>query len=228
VSTGQLLVITKTPVAGHSKTRLSPPCTPEQAVAIASAALDDTLDAVRATDVTRRVVVLDGDPRGLDLDGCAVVPQVSGSLGTRLAAAFAGAMAGPGEDLPTLLIGSDTPQVTPDLLHACLARLIAAGPATATLGVAPDGGWWALGLHTPHPASVLADVAMSRDDTARCTRRALEATGLRVLDLPVLADIDFFPDAVVVAAGCGPRTRTRHVVAQVAAALAAEPRTETS
>ena len=46
-----------------------------------------------------------------------VVPQVDGDLGTRLAAAFADAMAdGP---VPTLLIGMDTPQVTPGLLVRC-------------------------------------------------------------------------------------------------------------
>jgi uncharacterized protein len=227
VSTGQLLVITKTPVAGRSKTRLTPPCTPEQAAAIASAALADTLDAVRATDVVRRVVALDGDPDALDLEGYVVVQQVDGDHGTRLAAAFADAMAGPGGGLPTLLIGMDTPQVTPPMLSACLARLVDAGPGTAALGVATDGGWWALGLHSPDPAAVLVDVAMSRTDTGRCTRRALEAAGSRVLDLPVLADIDHFPDAVAVAAECGPRTCTRRVVEEIAAALSGDLRTET-
>ena len=89
-----LLVITKAPVPGRSKTRLTPPCTPEQAAGIAAAAVGDTLDAVRATPVARRVVALDGEPGDLDLDGFDVVPQVEGDLGTRLAAAFADAMAG--------------------------------------------------------------------------------------------------------------------------------------
>ncbi|OMQ14327.1 glycosyltransferase, partial [Modestobacter sp. VKM Ac-2676] len=71
----QLLVITKAPVPGRSKTRLTPPCTPEQAAAIASAAVGDTLDVVRAAPVQRRVVALDGAPGGLDLSGCVVVPQ---------------------------------------------------------------------------------------------------------------------------------------------------------
>ena len=44
-----LAVIAKAPVAGRVKTRLTPPCTPEQAAALAEAALRDTLDAVRAT-----------------------------------------------------------------------------------------------------------------------------------------------------------------------------------
>ncbi|MCW2683538.1 MAG: uncharacterized protein JWP33_1451, partial [Blastococcus sp.] len=216
-----VLVITKAPVPGRSKTRLTPPCTPEQAAAIATAAVGDTLDAVRGTPVARRVVALDGDPADLDLSGCVVVPQVEGDLGTRLAAAFADAMAGPDGDRPTLLIGMDTPQVSPALLADCLARLGAAGPGTAVLGVAPDGGWWALGLHSPAVADVLPAVPMSRDDTAERTREALVGAGLAVLDLPVLTDIDHFPDAVSVAALCPPGSRTRTVVADVTAAVEA-------
>jgi glycosyltransferase A (GT-A) superfamily protein (DUF2064 family) len=217
--TAQLLVITKAPVPGRSKTRLTPPCTPEQAAAIASAAVGDTLDAVRGTPVVRRVVALDGDAGDLDLTGCVVVPQVEGDLGTRLAAAFADAMAGPDGARPTLLIGMDTPQVSPSLLADCLTRLAAAGPGTAVLGVAPDGGWWALGLHSPAAAEVLPAVPMSRDDTAERTREALVGAGLAVLDLPVLTDIDHFADAVSVAALCPPGSRTRTVVADVTAAV---------
>jgi glycosyltransferase A (GT-A) superfamily protein (DUF2064 family) len=213
----QVLVITKAPVPGRSKTRLTPPCTPDQAAGIAAAAVGDTLDTVRAAPVAGRVVALDGHPGRLDLDGFAVVAQVAGDLGTRLAAAFADAMAdGP---VPTVLIGMDTPQVTPELLGRCAALLESSGPSTAVLGTAPDGGWWALGLHSAEPAAVLADVPMSRDDTAVLTRSALEATGLTVLDLPQLTDIDHFPDALTVADQCPPASRTSRVVASVATAL---------
>jgi glycosyltransferase A (GT-A) superfamily protein (DUF2064 family) len=218
VSAVQLLVITKAPVPGRSKTRLTPPCTPEQAARIASAAVGDTLDAVRGADVARRVVALDGAPGDLDLSGCVVVPQAEGDLGVRLVAAFADAMAGDGA-LPTLLIGMDTPQVTPGLLADSLAALVEAGPGTAVLGTAPDGGWWALGLHSPEPATVLATVPMSREDTAEHTRKALEDAGLRVVDLPQLTDIDHFPDALAVAAQCPPGSRTSRVVTAVATDL---------
>jgi uncharacterized protein len=216
---GQLLVITKAPVPGRSKTRLSPPCTPGQAAEVAAAAVGDTLDAVRSTPVQRRVVALDGAPGSLDLSGCVVVPQVEGDLGTRLAHAFADAMTAPDGRLPTLLIGMDTPQVTPGLLADCLDRLVDAGPGTAVLGTAPDGGWWALGLHAPEGAEVLPGVPMSRADTAVRTRAALEEAGLTVLDLPALTDIDHFPAAVSVAALCPPGSRTRRAVDGIAAAL---------
>lgn len=217
MTTVQLLVITKAPVPGRSKTRLSPPCTPDQAAGIAAAAVGDTLDVVRAAPAAHRVVALDGHPGELDLGGFTVVAQVDGDLGARLAAAFADAMAdGP---VPTLLIGMDTPQVTPELLVRCAALLESAGPDTAVLGTAPDGGWWALGLHCAPPAAVLATVPMSRADTAVRTRAALERAGLTVLDLPQLTDIDHFPDALAVAAECAPHTRTSRVVASVAMAL---------
>jgi rSAM/selenodomain-associated transferase 1 len=217
MTTGQLLVITKAPVAGRSKTRLSPPCSPEQAAEIAAAAVGDTLDAVRAVPGVGRVVALDGTPDGLDLAGCTVVEQANGDLGTRLAAAFAAAMAVGYR--PTLLIGMDTPQVTPVLLARCLATLVTAGPGTAVMGPASDGGWWALGLHCAAPAAVLETVPMSRPDTAARTRAALEEVGLTVWDLPELADIDVFPDALAVAAECAPYSRTARVVLAVATAL---------
>ena len=88
------------------------------------------------------------------------------------------------------------------------------------LGTAPDGGWWALGLHSADAAAVLADVPMSREDTAVRTREALEAAGLTVLDLPELTDIDHFPDAARRRRRCARRAAGRaRVVAAVAAAV---------
>ena len=41
-------IIAKAPVAGRVKTRLCPPCSPQQAADVAAAALADTFDAVDA------------------------------------------------------------------------------------------------------------------------------------------------------------------------------------
>ncbi|SCE32790.1 hypothetical protein GA0115246_114565, partial [Streptomyces sp. SolWspMP-sol7th] len=102
-----LLVIAKEPRAGRVKTRLTPPFTPGQAAALAEASLTDTLRTVAATPATRRVLVLDGTPGPWLPPGFDVVPQCAGGLDERLAAAFAGCAG------PALLIGMDTPQVTP-------------------------------------------------------------------------------------------------------------------
>ncbi|WP_407111417.1 DUF2064 domain-containing protein [Streptomyces sp. DSM 116494] len=180
-----LLVIAKEPRPGRVKTRLTPPFTPEEAAALAEAALADTLEAVARTPARRRVLVLDGTPGPWLPAGVEVVPQCAGGLDERLAAAFAGC------DGPALLIGMDTPQVTPELLTVDFAD------CDAYFGPAEDGGFWALGLAEPDPR-LLRGVPMSTPDTGAAQRRRL--TRLRVRDLPLLRDVDTADDAAVVAA----------------------------
>ena len=137
-----LLVIAKQPLPGRVKTRLVPPCTPEQAAALAEAALADTLHTVLAAPARRRVLVLDGEPGPWLPPGFDITPQCGGGLDERLAGAFA-AVHG-----PALLIGMDTPQLTPGLLAVDWEV------ADAWFGPAADGGFWALGLRVPDAALV--------------------------------------------------------------------------
>jgi glycosyltransferase A (GT-A) superfamily protein (DUF2064 family) len=182
-----LLVIAKEPRPGRVKTRLTPPFTPEQAAALAEASLVDTLHVLLATPARRRVLVLDGAPGPWLPPGFDVVPQCGGGLDERLAAAFAGC------DGPALLIGMDTPQVTPALLTVDFAD------CDAYFGPAEDGGFWALGLADPNPA-LLRGVPMSTPTTGAVQRARLTAAGLRVRDLPPLRDVDTAYDAELVAA----------------------------
>lgn len=190
-----LLVIAKAPVAGRVKTRLTPAFTPQQAADLALAALQDTLAAVLATPARRRVLVLDGHPGSWVPAGIEVAPQCTGGLDVRLAAAFALA------EGPALLIGMDTPQVTPGLLALGLDFT----EADAWFGPAADGGFWALGLADPDPALLLG-VPMSVPETGKVQRRRLTDAGLAVHDLPELRDVDTPADAQYVAAAA-PQTR---------------------
>jgi rSAM/selenodomain-associated transferase 1 len=191
-----IAVIAKAPVPGRCKTRLCPPCSPEQAAALAAAALADTLAAVAATPAARRVVVLDGAP-GLWLSpGFEVIAQRGEGLGQRLAAAFADL----GE--PALVVGMDTPQLTPRLLRQAVA-LLARGDAV--LGPAYDGGYWAIGLRRAD-AGIFAGVPMSDPGTCAVQRARLHALALRTHELPALRDVDEIDDARAVAA-LAPHTR---------------------
>jgi rSAM/selenodomain-associated transferase 1 len=204
----QLLVIAKAPVPGRVKTRLCPPCTPEQAAHIAAAALSDTLDAVTETPAVRRVLVLDGQhpaPAGWN-----VVAQRGEGLGQRLVNGYADT-ALPG--VASLLVGMDTPQLTPVLLTGMARRLV---DADAVLGPAEDGGWWALALRDPYHAEALRDVRMSTSDTAQWTVDALRGRGLRVRYGPVLRDVDTAADALAVAAACPSGAFRRAVHANLA------------
>jgi glycosyltransferase A (GT-A) superfamily protein (DUF2064 family) len=89
MSGAALLVIAKDPQPGRSKTRLCPPCRPEQAAALAEAALRDTLAVVMELDVGRRVLVLDGDATRWRRPGLEVIAQRGNGLDERLEHAFA-------------------------------------------------------------------------------------------------------------------------------------------
>ncbi|MDD7938245.1 DUF2064 domain-containing protein [Actinomycetospora lutea] len=204
-----VLVLAKAPVAGRVKTRLTTATTPTGAAGIAAAALLDTLEAAGAVRDAAVLVALEGDPADAQrhdeiaaaLAGTVVVPQRGDTLGERITAAhedvadtFPGAV--------SVQIGMDTPQVDAALLADALDLVATA--ADAALGLALDGGWWALALADPRRAALIADVPTSCGDTGARTLAELRAghEGLRpdrVLELPALSDVDTPDDALAVA-----------------------------
>ena len=185
-----LVVIAKAPAPGRSKTRLCPPCTPIQAAALASAALADTLAAVAAAPARRRVLALDGELAEMPAE-FEVIEQRGAGLGERLGHALAAAGG------PALVVGMDTPQLTPRVIAQAAERL-ARGDVDAVLGPALDGGYWTIGLRSPDPA-VFYGVPMSSDRTCAAQVRRLGQLELMVGRLPTMRDVDTIADARVVA-----------------------------
>lgn len=215
-----LLVVARAPVPGLAKTRLAAAVGDRIAAEMAAAALLDTLDAAAAAPVPARVVALCGELddavnaaeiRGR-LASFAVIPQRGNDFGSRLANAHADAAAVDGR--PVLQIGMDTPQVSAELLAACGQRLV---EAPVVLGLARDGGWWALGVHTPALAECLRDVPMSQPDTGALTLKAVRSNGVSVSLLEELTDFDVVDDVAVVREGC--RRGSRFAQAARAAGL---------
>ena len=99
-----------------------------------------------------------------------------------MAAAFAAA--DDGADRPCLLIGMDTPQVTPALLDTRWDG------ADAVLGLSDDGGFWAIGFRGSAPAGAFTGIPMSVDRTGAFQLARLAELGLSVRLLPPLRDID--------------------------------------
>jgi rSAM/selenodomain-associated transferase 1 len=195
VLNAQAIVIAKAPVPGRVKTRLTPPFSPAEAATLAEAALTDTLAAVAAAPVAGRVLALEGSAGSWLPSGFDVIPQRGDGLDERLATAFAEAHAA--LPLPMVLIGMDTPQVTPKLI-ADAAGTLDCAEADAVFGPAADGGFWLLGLRRPD-RSLLAGVPMSQADTGRRQLDRLTEAGLRVAMMPVLTDVDTAADAELVA-----------------------------
>ena len=133
-----LVVIAKEPLPGKAKTRLSPPCTPSQARRsrkLPSWTRSTSWPARRHPPSARAR----RQPGRWRRPGLEVIPQRGVGLGERLAAAF--------EDVaePALLVGMDTPQLTPRLLLDGM-RALASPDVDAVLGRAVDGGYWTVGL----------------------------------------------------------------------------------
>lgn len=194
---GNIIVLAKAPHPGFTKTRLCPPCTPEQAANLAAAALADTLDAVLLTDCQRRVLVFDQGASAVGAqvaswwrDGFEVIPQGPGGLAERLTQAF--------DDVgtPAFLVAMDTPQVTPALLGAGLDALAS---HDASYGPAHDGGYWGIGLAAA-VRNVFAGVPMSEAHTGAAQLKRLNDLGLSVATLACLRDVDTADDVCSVAA----------------------------
>jgi rSAM/selenodomain-associated transferase 1 len=186
-----LLVIAKPPLPGRAKTRLTPPCTSAQAAALAEAALLDTLDVVARTPTHRRVMVFDGDAERWRPPGFELIPQRGDGLVERLAAAF--------EDVgePAVLVGMDTPQLTPRLLRDAISALSRPG-VDGIIGPARDGGYWSIGLKRARQ-DVFDGVPMSVEHTYAAQRARADALGLHVDEQPPLRDVDTIEDARAVA-----------------------------
>ncbi|WP_072806259.1 TIGR04282 family arsenosugar biosynthesis glycosyltransferase [Rhodococcoides yunnanense] len=212
------LIVAKAPVPGLAKTRLAATLGDDTAADIAAAALLDTLDAVSAADFAVRAVALTGD-----LADAARGPEISAKLASytvfrqrgdgfaeRLLHAHLDA-AGAGH--PVFQIGMDTPQVTAELLESSASLLT--DPGASVLGMAEDGGWWALGIPDPELARALLGVPMSTPDTGAKTRAALVDLGAHVSALPELRDVDHASDLAAVAAVCPPGSRFRAVAASL-------------
>lgn len=209
------LVVAKAPVPGLAKTRLAATIGDAAAADLAAASLLDTLDAVAATEVDRRVVALTGtlaDAARVEeltqaLASFTVISQRGDGLGERLAhahndAATTGAV---------LQIGMDTPQVTSRMLGDAAAALT----ESDVLGAAEDGGWWALGLRDPSMAHALLGVPMSAPSTGVDTHAALAAAGASLTMLEVLRDVDHESDLAAVSQLCDPASRFRIAVENI-------------
>lgn len=206
-----LTIIAKQPIAGSVKTRLCPPCTPEQAADLAAAALLDTLDAVdavvhRSVGDIEPVLLFDGDPEGWALPGFRVVAQRDGGLGERLAHGFD--VLGPG-----IIVGMESSPAIPALFDGlAMLRL-----GVDVLGFAVDGGYWAIGLATADRA-VFDSVPMSTSRTGIAQLRRMHQCGRQVHLLPVAHDLDTIDD-VRVAVREQPDTRLGSLGAEVIASL---------
>jgi uncharacterized protein len=153
-----------------------------------STPLRDTLGAMLAAPVARRVLAIDGPAADRLPAGFELMAQRGGDFGDRLAGALADAHALAA--LPLLLVRADALNMSPDVLVDA-ARSLLSGEADAAFGPASDGGFWLLGLRRPD-RSLVAGIPGTAAGSApaagagRVLLDRLAAAGLRVALAPRL------------------------------------------
>jgi uncharacterized protein len=177
-----LTIIAKAPVPGRVKTRLCPPCTPDQAAGFAETVAAIDAAAAHIPGDVRKVLLLDGESQLWMPSDYEVVAQRGDGLGERLNNGFAELGRG-------LIVGMDTPRATRGLSAAVAA--LARGDDV--IGLAVDGGYWVIGLANPDGRE-FDDVPMSASNTGLAQIRRLHRLGRRVHLLATARDLDDVAD----------------------------------
>ncbi|MEO1147370.1 MAG: TIGR04283 family arsenosugar biosynthesis glycosyltransferase [Cyanobacteria bacterium J06638_22] len=148
-----LIIFTRYPEPGRTKTRLIPALGPEGAADLQRQLTEHTLRQVRSLQQRRSLRITwcfaGGDDAamqdwlGSDWD---YQPQAAGDLGDRLIAAMSGAFAAGATTVA--FIGIDCPGIDAALLDAAFRAL---ETADMVLGPADDGGYYLIGLRRPLP-----------------------------------------------------------------------------
>jgi rSAM/selenodomain-associated transferase 1 len=188
-----IALVCKTPAAGLSKTRLSPPLRPEECAALSACFIRDVGAKVQAFvdggGVAGCAVYTPAGSeaalRALLPEGFALHAQGEGDLGARMAKATADLLAA--GHAGVVLIGSDSPTMPMAILRAAVDAVRAGDKVV--LSPALDGGYTLIGLSRPQPR-LFDGMPWSTSDVYRLTVQRAREIGLPVAALPAWYDVD--------------------------------------
>lgn len=175
----QLIIFVKAPLIGKAKTRLAADIGKTHAWRHYRAMTARILRNVTSEKWDTILAVTPGRWLGQMpiWDGHSQYAQVGGSLSPRLAQAFS-------VKSPTVVIGSDCPQVTRQDIDDAFTGLKA---GRFVFGPADDGGFWLMGAHGPLPETSFDNVRWSTQHTLSDLRKNL---GVDITLLRTLTDVD--------------------------------------
>jgi uncharacterized protein len=195
----QLLLFTRYPEAGKTKTRLIAELG-ETGAALLQKRLTERI-AHQAQLFTQRlgittVVHYSGGSRkkmASWLGSMIYIEQAAGDLGQRMLSAFEHSIEAGAEKI--VLIGSDIPDITADLLQQAFTSLLT---REVVIGPSQDGGYYLIGLvsdQAPRLCPLLfQEMPWSTGELFTTTLGRLEKAGYDVAILPALRDIDLPAD----------------------------------
>lgn len=194
----RLVIFTRFPEPHKAKTRLIPALGPEGAAQLHGELTRHTLARVRELaegfPVSVEVRFEGGDAEKMAItfgDRFPYRPQGTGDLGCRMDRAFAEAFREGAER--TVIIGTDCPEVTPELIRESFERL---ATCELVLGPANDGGYYLIGLRRPAP-QLFTDISWGSQRVLEETLRRANGLFLEVSLLTTLSDVDRPEDLAV-------------------------------
>ncbi|GAA3910957.1 TIGR04282 family arsenosugar biosynthesis glycosyltransferase [Halomonas cibimaris] len=186
-----LHLLAKAPVPGRAKTRLMPRLGAHGAASahaeMVRRCVAHACRALPAAQVTLWTALDHGHPLFAELKqrlGIHLAAQPEGHLGVRIRHALAGSAG------PSMIMGSDCPSITPELIQACADSL-----ATHPVVILPaeDGGYGLIGTRGLTPADARAlfhDIPWGGDEVLAVTRARLAARGLEAAFPATVWDVD--------------------------------------
>ena len=189
------MIMAKEPVAGHTKTRLCPPLSYEQAASLYDCFLRDVLDTARS--VLSLVPELDlaiaYTPHGAQATfrqmapDTALVQQLGSNLNERLEHVLMDRLEMGYSQV--MALSSDSPTLPAQFIADGFHLLDGPDGIDVVLGPCEDGGYYCIGMAAPH-MRLVRDVQMSTPHVLDETLSIARSSGLRVALLPKWYDVD--------------------------------------
>lgn len=190
-----LVVMAKDPVPGKVKTRLLPHISALNAAALYRCFLLDRLTEISRLNTVDRAIAFTPENAGatfseLTLDGFEIFAQQGKDLGEKLIHIFEEKFASGYQAVS--IVDSDSPDLPRSSITDSF-QLLLSKQADVVFGPCHDGGYYLVGMRTPHP-ELFRDIPWS---TAKVLSTSLEKAGKKGLSvklLPVWNDLDTFED----------------------------------
>lgn len=186
MQTERLLIFTRYPEAGKTKTRLIPALGAEGAALLHRQMAEQTIAQVqsnRSIEVwfTGGSVAQMQAWLGKELD---YQPQGTGDLGARLSAAFRAAFASGINRVAA--IGTDCPELDSEILDRAFRSLHS---HDLVLGGATDGGYYLIGMSRFVP-ELFVEIDWGTEKVLHQTQSIAQSLKLSIAELPILTDVD--------------------------------------
>ena len=192
-NTVAVAIICKTPMAGKSKTRLSPPLKPEECAALSACFIRDLARTIQSLadegDVSGYAVYT---PAGTEATLRQLLPpsfgltlQSDGNFGERLLKGTSDLLAKGHEG--AILVNSDSPTLPKEILREAVDAVRRGD--NVTLSPALDGGYTLVGLSRPH-ARLFSDIPWSTSEVYRLTLDRAREIGLPAITVRSWYDVD--------------------------------------